>query len=463
MNGQLIFLLISMLMQNPAGDVFPSSKGLGPVSPSTFPASAPVLPNENPSEQCKVGYGTDSTDGKFCMIIQIAPQSIAAFSDGRMGKELTAQVPTEIRSRVEKVIVRIGTGPVERVPPNPNKLSESRPTGDFRVTNLDNRSPVTIDSPNSSSFLPVGGQYGSSLGAPGNMPNNILPNNNLPNNNTVNNNFLNNNPANNGSHANGSGHNDASVFPNSHSTPVHPNSNLDRSLPVNTYGGTGAFDAQNGNTGLPNNVNARNNEAEQFGMPAPSTSYPRDDFTSKASPYYNPIKPNPANSNYASNGYPSNTGNFAPGSSRPYSPIANNSNPLNGTNVNPTNGYEIPNSQPQSYLPSNNLSPPPLSPTQQYGALPLQQPSPYSTVNQYPVVPSTSMAGFASPRTNGNPSTGLEVLPEDPALAKDKLLPFLLLFSIVGNVYLGLWMNHLRGRYRQLLSNMRGIPASDLG
>ena len=465
-----------MLMQNPAGDVYPPSKGFGPASPSTFPASAPVLPPENPREQCVVGYGTDPYDGKFCMIIQIHPQAIVKFSEGKMGSELPADVPNEIRNRVEKVIVRIGTGPVERIPPNASKLGEGRPTGEVRLTDLANRSPVTIDGPNLSNLLPVGGQNGNLQGASGNLlpnnmlPNNMLPNSNVPNSNVPNNNFTNNNFTNNGSNGNGSVHNDASVPPYSPSSPTHSNLNPDRNLPVSTFGGTGATGAAGGNAGMPNNFNTRNNDIEQYGIPAPSTSYGRDDFPSKSAPYNNPVKPNPTNpnSNYASNGYSANPGNYASGSNRPYTPIANNSNPTNATNGNAPNGnapnaYDYPNSQSQSYLQPNNQIPPSLSATQQYGAPPLQQQSPYSTLNQYPIAPPTSMAGFTSTRANGNPTTGLEILPEDPSLAKDKLLPFLLLFSIVGNVYLGLWMNHLRGRYRQLLSNMRGIPVSDLG
>ena len=416
MNGQLILLLISMLMQNPAGDVLPPSKG---VLPSAFPVMAPVLPPENASAPCEVGYGTDSSDGKFCMIIQIHPQAIVKFSEGKMGSELPANVPNEIRSRVEKVIVRIGTGPVERIPPNPSNhtFSESRPNGDVRLTDLAGRSAVSIDTPNLSNVMPVGGQNGSLRGVP-------------------------------------VANNDA-VLPNSPNASAHSNNNNDRNWPVSTYGGSGATASLNGTTGIPNNFSTRNNDVDQ-----------RDDFPPKAPSYYNPIKPSQtnANSSYATNAYTANPSNNPSGSNRPYTPIANNSNPNNASNSNdfyPNPQY--PNSPQPNFQPNNIQSPPSLSATQQYGAPMIQQQSPYYTANQFPTAPSTSMAGFPSTRPTNNPSTGVDGLPEDPTLAKDKLLPFLLLFSIVGNVYLGLWMNHLRGRYRQLLSNMRGIPVSDLG
>ncbi len=425
MNGQLILLLISMLMQNPGGDVFPPSKVSGSVLPSTFPAMPPVLPHENPTAPCEVGYGTDSSDGKFCMIIQIHPQAIVKFSEGRMGSELPANVPNEIRSRVEKVIVRIGTGPVERIPPNPNSFSESRPNGEVRLTDLAGRSAVSIDSPNSSNVLPVGGQNGNLRGVPGSM-----------------------------------GHNDA-VLPNSPNASNQSNNNNDRNWPASTSGGSGTIGTPNGTAGMSNNFNIRNNEVDQ-----------RDDFSPKAPSYYNPIKPSQtnANTNYATNANAANPGIYPSGSNRPHTPLANNSNPNNPTSSNdfyPNSQYpnsQYPNSQQPNYSPSNNnQNSPSLSASQQYGAPMMQPPSPYFTANQYPTTPSTSMAGYPSTRPISNPSAGIDVLTEDPALAKDKLLPFLLLFSIVGNVYLGLWMNHLRGRYRQLLSNMRGIPVSDLG
>ncbi len=454
MNGQLILLLISMLMQNPAGEVFPPSKVSGSVLPATFPAMPPVQPPENPTAPCEVGYGTDNTDGKFCMIIQIHPQAIVKFSEGRMGSELPANVPNEIRNRVEKVIVRIGTGPVERIPPNPNSLSESRPSGEVRLTDLAGRSAVSIDSPNSSNVLPVGGQNGNLRGVPGSMGNSSMGNSSLGNN------SIGNNMANNGSQGIAFGHNDA-VLPNSPNASTYSNNNNDRNWPVSTSGSLGTIGTPNGTSGMSNNFNTRNNEVDQ-----------RDDFSPKAPSYYNPIKPSPtnANTNYATNAYAANPGVYPSGSNRPYTPLANNPNPNNPTSSNdfyPNSQFpnsQYPNSQQPNYSqPNNNQNSPSLSASQQYGAPMMQPPSPYFTANQYPTVPSTSMAGYPSTRPISIPSAGVDVLPEDPALAKDKLLPFLLLFSIVGNVYLGLWMNHLRGRYRQLLSNMRGIPASDLG
>ena len=80
------------------------------------------------------------------------------------------------------------------------------------------------------------------------------------------------------------------------------------------------------------------------------------------------------------------------------------------------------------------------------------------------MAPSSNFAGVPIPgRTVANPINPTNEVFDDQPLTKEKLLPSLLLFSIVVNVYLGMWMKHSRTRYRELLSNMRGIPVSDLG
>ena len=288
MNGQLFLVLIAMLLQNSGADVLPTpNRSLPAPLPSAFPATPPILPTDPARARCTTGYGTDPQDGKFCLIIQIAPDAIGAFAKGTMGQELAANVPDEIRNlRIDKVIVRVGSSPVERNLPNPQMLSQDRPS-----SSGDNYPPKT--------------------------------------------------------------------------------------------------------------------------------------------PFYNPIKPhqNNLNSGYATTGQ---------------------------------NGYyDSSTANPGIYAGAT----PSQAQSQQYGALPTQQPTPYLSSNQYP--PGTNNPSFATmpipvPRQNYPPVLIPENTVDEQTLGKDKLLPFLLLFSIVCNVYLGFWMSHLRTRYRQLLSNMRGIPVSDL-
>ena len=56
----------------------------------------------------------------------------------------------------------------------------------------------------------------------------------------------------------------------------------------------------------------------------------------------------------------------------------------------------------------------------------------------------------------------INVINDDQSVPKDTVLPLMLLFSIICNVYLGLWMSKLRDSYKQLVSDRRGIPISDL-
>lgn len=411
MNGQLFLVLIAMLLQIPGAEVFPTpNRGLPAPLPTAFPTSPPILPPDPASARCTTGYGTDPQDGKFCLIIQIAPDAMGAFAKGTMGQELEANVPDEIRNlRIDKVIVRVGSGPVERSLPNPQMLSESRPTGNQpHFNDLVNRTTVPIDSPRSSNVFNASGTGGNGLGSNGGIGG----------------------VANNGAY--GPLNSNADVFPNS---------------PPNL-----ANQATN-----PRSNNVVSNNFPTTGTSALSTG---DNFLPKA-PFYNPIKPNQNNSNsgYATNTYPSPQGNLATSNNynRPYTPLANNFNATAGSN----GYYDNSNMNPGNYPGTS----PSQAQLQQYGALPQQTSPPYLSSNQYPT--GTNNPSFASmpipvPRQNYPPAPTPENAVDEQTLGRDKLLPFLLLFSIVCNVYLGFWMSHLRTRYRQLLSNMRGIPVSDL-
>ena len=442
MNGQLLLLLISMLMQNPGGDLLPAPNRNGSQGfPSGLPANAPVLPPDMAAANSAVGWGTDKSDGKFCMIIQIAPEAIAAFAKGLQGQELTADIPESIRNRIEKVIVRIGNGQVERNPPNPQSISENRPNGNWpQIATLENRSPVTIDQqPRPPALFNASG--GSGLPKengqlnPGSMVNNGHPVGTFAS-----------NGSNTGGFAGAPGYDNGN--PILGNLPTSARNDLLPNTPSSAKDGFQPMQnrpldfLQRSNSGAPG---------------LPSSSYP-----SSQGNYAN--QPNYSIQGYANpnQGYP-NQGNVPSSTNRPYSQVAQNTNPVSNYNDNFTAQPPNTNSNSPPYTQPN--IPPSIAQSQQYGAPPLQQPSQYAPTHPYLAGSNTSFLTTPPPvrtPTNPNLQTNYNLTNDDQALSKDKLIPFLLLFSIVGNVYLGLWMSHLRARYRQLLSNMRGIPVSDL-
>ena len=443
MNGLFFQLLISVLLQNPGSEVMPTpNRGLSAALPPAYPAMPPKPSADPASAGCTTGYGADPLDGKFCMIVQIAPEAMGAFAKGAMGQELTASVPDEIRNlRIDKVIVRVGSGPVERNLPNPLQLSESQPSGNRpHLNDLVNRTAVPID--RSSNVLNAAGTGGSALGNNGGI-------------------------ANNGSYGTPN-NNNTEVFPN----PTNSSKYYDRSR-LGSMGSNGNS-GLNTPPGLPVSdgftpalgnqaTNARSNDVVPNNYPSTSAFQSNDNYPPKT-PYYNPIKPtqNNPNSGYATNLYPPTTqgytapqGNQALGNNfnnRQYTPLASNSNVPPGSN----GYYDNSNTNPGTYPGTS----PSQAQAQQYGSLPQQPTTPYLSLNPYPSgTNNNSLAGIPIVQRPNYPPTEN---PVEETISKDKLLPFLLLFSIVCNVYLGFWMSYQRTRYRQLLSNMRGIPVSDL-
>lgn len=163
---------------------------------------------------------------------------------------------------------------------------------------------------------------------------------------------------------------------------------------------------------------------------------------------------------------------------------------LHGTTATGTNtsnqGYNPNTQNPTTYNANGNLQPysaaqsnsPSTYPNQIGSQIPLlaqnygaqtTQPPAYGT-SGYPIIPNpnlnpnTSFAGtpIATNLPNQNGQTGPAKVSDEHNPTQESFLPFLLLFSIVGNVYLGLWMHHLRKRYRELRSSLRGIPISEL-
>jgi hypothetical protein len=445
MNGLLPLLFFSFL---PQGEVLPPSIGGGPPSaPSTlnmpnaqapFPAAAP----NGPGAKTSVGWGQDS-DGAFCMIIQIAPEAIALFAQGIRGQELPVDIPVEIRERVQRVIFRVGTGPVERNPPNLQNLSSARNTNLApHLATLDNRSPlnsgmpVSIDPPRFTEYIPTsatGSQLNSPPAANASPPVINTPNLNSPSNleapwNSSQNrlgdpsNFdasgrliASNNNQNYGAAPSGAGAtNHGDIVPNAQIVPPSNGTQNNRYPALNTARPNSALDILRPNTTTGSSANQI-----PYGNPSNSTTYNRNDPTTYVATTPNAL---PTQPNFNNPAWPAGQSNNPP-----------------------------PTYQQGTY---------PVSPTQQqYNAPPPVQLSPYSGASS----PSL-LAGNTLPAFSNSGQTPIQTVtpPELTAAPKDKLLPFLLLFSIVGNVYLALWMGHLREHHRRLLGTKRGIPAADL-
>ena len=446
MNGQLLLLLLSMLLQNPNGEILPERNRNGTAfgNPTALlpgnPASA--IPEPFARGQQNVGYASDPSDGnKFCLIVQIPPDKIGEFARGPVGQEMTVSVPDEIRHvRIEKVIFRIGTDPVERILSNPTTLSDSRPfTNPPQVVDLNNRSIVPIDQTRTPTNLATVAQSGAGFGT-----------------NTT---F-----GNNGNASSSSYNNDGGTYP-----PVVPNALNDRSRLSSGLGNSG-LGMTSGNTALDGNYNAslsgQANGSRPDVMPFnQNPTQPRDGFSGIKSSVNNflvPSQTNSANSGYASSTFPYAAGNSTTpntsgtNSSRPYNIASNSTNPpayydgqfgqQNSQQLGPQSGY---------------TPTPSLLQSQQYGQpVQLQQPN-YVSQNPY-AAPQISPYLQAPVPVKATYQPALVDPTDDSRVASNKLLPFLLLFSIVVNVYLGVWMSHQKSVYRQKLGNLRGISASDL-
>ena len=120
-------------------------------APQSDPTQSPTIANAIAAEDCKVGWGTDPTDRSMYMVIQIAPRAIAQFAAGTQSMELESIIPPALRGRVQKVIIRVGSGPVEQSPPESElarlPLSQSNTSSAPTIANLDRRSAVNIDPP----------------------------------------------------------------------------------------------------------------------------------------------------------------------------------------------------------------------------------------------------------------------------------------------------------------------------
>lgn len=452
MNGLLLLLAITVLNQN---ELLPGPSGL----PTAFAQQPPVMPSTQPppgtellpggnnafnnnafneANGCQIGWGTDASDNKFCIYIHIAPEAIDAFTRGPQGQELEARLPPDLPpsvvARMEKIIVRISKTTPERL--LPIGLTDNRTPGVANapyVRTLGN--PVTIDRNNeiiptaSPSTLPpvTNGPLPSTSGS-------SLSNNNTGLNTGINPSYGATNPNNFGSNANNSG-----VMPSTLGT------------------STGNRDGFAPTSKLPDSMEflRRNNVGN-----APSVS----NFTQGNVPNgYN-------NTTYNNNGVPQIANN----------PMANNTNDpnaaayLNNQNTNAAiNPNGLGNSQYNGAQYANNgQSGSQLS----YGVQPPTITPPYAGIN--PV--STNVPYVAQAQTSNYPGTPIStVLPRNVTtgaqlpntsdlgttdstsnFARNVGLGFLL--SIIANIYLGMWLHHLRTRYRNLLGSMRGLAPSEM-
>lgn len=445
MNGQLFLLLFSMLLQNPNSETMPDLNRNG----TAFGNSAAILPGNPVSAppaafargQQNVGYVSDPSDGnKFCLIVQIPPDKMGEFARGPLGQEMEVAVPDEIRNvQIEKVIFRIGTGPIERILPIPTTLSESRTfTNSPKVVDLNNRSTVAIDQTRPPTNLATVAQSGAGFAT-----NTTLGNNGNP----------------------PSFSNDVGTYP-----PFNPNALNDRSRPAGGLGNSG-FGMTSGNTALDGNYIASLSGQANGSRPEvlPYNQNPtqaRDGFSSVKSPFSNLLQPSQTiatNPGYASSTYPYAAGNnttpnaLGTNSNRQYNLASNSTNPpaYYDGQFGQQNSQQL-GSQ-SGYVPT-----PSLAQTQLYGQSVQQQQPNYVSQNPYAAPQMNAYSQVPVPVQTPPYTTLLADQTEESRLATNKLLPFLLLFSIVVNVYLGFWMSHQKSVYRQKLGNLRGIPASDL-
>lgn len=439
------------------------------------------------AETCKIGWGTDKSDGTMYMVVQIAPEAIAAFAAGDRGQELPCDVPPGLRSRINKVIVRIGNGVVERDPPE-SELAMlpllTNPNSNARIANLDLKSPtpVNVDSPRPSSSIVPTASTSQLPGVTGTLPSTtgeVFPGGNAP---VIVSNPIATNP----------------VIP---STSI-PSASVATTAPpmtssptaYNATGGTlGTYPATSGTTSSP----AWNNNTPS--LPS-TTAYSNDGFSP---PKTVPTTLNPFGSSRTSTPLPSTTstqGNVTyNGTNNAAAPTAGYSNtygnvPLVANNGAPgvyppgNNGLVLPN-DPNGYHAANGGTHYPTNPglNSNYAATqPNYTSQPFNTqpFNNHqqpitnPVLPIPQLANRPLPSTSGSTITNAS-LPggyltgnRDDHLQSDRngnintkagsLVPFFLVLSFILNVYFGLWLNHLSIKYRHLLGSLRGLTPAEM-
>ena len=416
------------------------------------------------AETCKIGWGTDKSDGTMYMVVQIAPEAIAAFAAGNRGQELPCDVPPGLRSRISKVIVRIGNGTVERDPPESELAMlppSTNPNNNARIANLDLRSPtpVNVDSPRSSTSIVPTASTSQLPGVTGTIPSTtgeVFPGNSPP--------VIVSNPI--------------------VSNPVVPGPTIPSTVPQPPSSPT-TYNATSGTTAWNNNTPS---------LPSTST-YGNDGF---APPKTVPTTLNPFGSTRVSNPLPSTSstqGNVTyNGTNNAAAPTALHNNPYGNVPMVANNGAPgvyppgnnglVPPNDPNAYHPANGGTHYPTNPGfgGNYAATqPTYTNQPFNIQQQpisNPVLPIPQLANRPLPSTSGNTITNTS-LPggyltgnRDDHLPNDRngnlnakagsLVPFFLVLSFILNVYFGLWLNHLSIKYRHLLGSLRGLTPAEM-
>jgi len=441
MSGLWMILLLALsqpdeLLPAPKNETLPkplvgSSSTETNQAPAAVPATMP---------DCKIGWGTDPLDRSMYLVVQLPPESIARFAAGGRSMELESVIPPALRGRVQKVIVRVGNGPVEQSPPesefdklpdlSANSAASANVTasGSPLISNLDMRSPVSIDSPRAAdrSSAEIVNTSGTpqlpvvpGLSLPS-TPSPVLPPSSIPS--------------------------SSAGLPTTYSTPVAASPNPSTSQP---YGApaTSSY-ANDGFAPMPRSVPSTLNPFGKSGL-ANSSSTPQGNVTysgSSATPAYGP--------------YPNNNG---ANSSVPH--LASNQNPPAGGYVLPNDSYAGYGQNQNGYVQNGHVQ---NGYAQQgYGQNGYAQQGYGNQGITNPVLPIPQVASRPLPSTGT--STTL-ALPNPPHREMDlanvsprgSLVPFFLVLSFILNVYFGLWLNHLSTKYRHLLGSVRGLAPSSL-
>lgn len=441
MSGLWMILLLAFsqpdeLLPAPKNETLPkplvgSSSSETNQAPAAVPATMP---------DCKIGWGTDPLDRSMYLVIQLPPESIARFAAGGRSMELESVIPPTLRGHVQKVIVRVGNGPVEQSPPesefdklpdlSANSAASANVTasGSPLISNLDMRSSVSIDSPRAAdrSSAEIVNTSGTpqlpvvpGLSLPS-TPSPVLPPSSIPS--------------------------SSAGLPTTYSTPVAASPNPSTSQP---YGApaTSSY-ANDGFAPMPRSVPSTLNPFGKSGL-ANSSSTPQGNVTysgSSATPAYG--------------SYPNNNG---ANSSVPH--LASNQNPPAGGYVLPNDSYAGYGQNQNGYVQNGHVQ---NGYAQQgYAQNGYAQQGYANQGITNPVLPIPQVASRPLPSTGT--STTL-ALPNPPHREMDlanvsprgSLVPFFLVLSFILNVYFGLWLNHLSTKYRHLLGSVRGLAPSSL-
>jgi len=447
----------------------------------------------------KYGWKPES-DGSMSYIAQVTPEIANQMASG--GQEIALDVPDFLQGRVNRVVWRIGAGDVEREPSqaelqaNPRQAfpnSGQNLRGPGSLTNLSDAAgqTVMIDPlrSNAATFPSNVGRASDNDPTLPSVPSlaqtyppvssrNGLNNLDMPNMNGFSSSTLPKPTLPPGSSSPFIGptlppgfNNTPTTVTGAPSTFTGTNTYSDSRLsnPPNSFGSTASGTTYGTNTSGVNVHGSNANSPNQYGTNG-SNTYGANNALATGN-FGNP-------QNYAPTGYgtsspQSGTTGYSPSpnfSSPTGSPYANTQ--LNGMNQQ----YLQPYSQPyasstnppvllaqngQGYPPSNSnygVNPgQPVAGTQQYAQNPVYPQSPSLLASNQ--LPGATRPGTIDPRLNESYPNGLPPGYGSMNSQNSFLVPFLLLISIVGNLYLFMLLTNLLQRYRTLQASSRGLSS----